>query len=747
VAAHHLQIRSEQASLTSLPAWQALSRHLALSSGPDVLFLITPDATAASYCRTYLEEAHPSEKGPLIHLEPDVANDPALIVTSLESVIAGSQHGLIWIQLPLDVPHEALRLAAAAWDCAFAALNPHRNHLLQALSRPLIFAGPPWMFQSFRSHAPDWFSIRSGVFDLVEDIARSSARSPQDNSWDPKSPSLATEPSFPIPEFPPDARPFSSELLVQALDALTPSQRMLLETLSWLNPEHPIPLWLLATHPALPSADSLPETLDSLVLKGLVNRSKDQQWLRLHPDVMAIVSHFIQDRDDHRASLGNALEMLEVADFGNPGKPSSWPRWVPAAPHVASVSFAAEKQESWAPAVSWLNRLGRLYISRANYEDAESPLRRALSIATAHLDPDGPLISMTQSNLAQLLHDTNRLTEAEPLMRDSLRIDRAAYGNDHPNVAIRLNNLALLLKDTNRLTEAEPLMREALRIDRDTFSDNHPDVAIDLNNLASLLQATNRLDQAEPLMREALRIDRAAFGDNQPDVAVDLNNLANLLQTTNRFAEAEPLMRDALRIDRAAFGGNHPNVAVDLNNLAQLLQATNRQAEAEPLMREALRIDRAAFGDDHPSVAGNLNNLAQLLQATNRLAEAEPLMREALQTDRAAYGNDHPNVARDLNNLAQLLQATNRLTEAEPLMREALRIDRAAYGDDHPEVAIDLNNMAGLLQAAKRPAEAELLFRDALRISQASLGPEHPQTATFARNLGLLLAEMKGDAG
>ena len=49
-------------------------------------------------------------------------------------------------------------------------------------------------------------------------------------------------------------------------------------------------------------------------------------------------------------------------------------------------------------------------------------------------------------------------------MRRALAIDEQSFGPEHPKVAIRLNNLAQLLQDTNRLSEAEPLMRRMVEI-------------------------------------------------------------------------------------------------------------------------------------------------------------------------------------------------------------------------------------------------------------------------------------------
>ena len=74
----------------------------------------------------------------------------------------------------------------------------------------------------------------------------------------------------------------------------------------------------------------------------------------------------------------------------------------------------------------------------------------------------------------------------------ALQIDEDSYGPLHPNVAVRLNNLAQLLQDTNRITEAEPLMRRALAIDEKSLGPEHPNVAIRLSNLAGLLKDSPR---------------------------------------------------------------------------------------------------------------------------------------------------------------------------------------------------------------------------------------------------------------
>ena len=80
-------------------------------------------------------------------------------------------------------------------------------------------------------------------------------------------------------------------------------------------------------------------------------------------------------------------------------------------------------------------------------------------------------------------------------MRRALAIDEHSYGAEHPDVAIDLNNLAQLLQDTNRLTEAEPLMRRALKIFlhfTQTTGHEHPHLRVAKNNYVGLLKQMNQ---------------------------------------------------------------------------------------------------------------------------------------------------------------------------------------------------------------------------------------------------------------
>jgi tetratricopeptide (TPR) repeat protein len=396
---------------------------------------------------------------------------------------------------------------------------------------------------------------------------------------------------------------------------LSPESRRLLERLAFLAPD-PVPDSLLDV--AVPGEALAPDAYSAragLFAYSLISRVSAEDGGAPGFIVHRLVQDFARRAmtDERRPqALREALEWVNAAFVGAPDDVRNWPILDPLAPHALAGARAADEAGIAEPTVRLFNKLGRILYAKADYNQAEPIMRRALAIDEKSYGLDHFDVVWDLNNLALLLEDTNRLAEAEPLFRRVIEIDEKNNSPDDPDVAARVGNLALLLSDTNRVEEAEPLMRRALAIHQQTYGSDHPEVAVDLNNLAQLLQDTNRLAEAEPLYRRALAIFEKSLGSDHPQVATGLNNLAGLLRATNRLTEAEPLMRHALAIDKTSYGSDHPKVAIDLNNLAQLLQDTNRLAEAEPLYRRAFAIFEASLGADHPKTVTVRNNLAVL---------------------------------------------------------------------------------------------------------------------------------------
>ena len=84
------------------------------------------------------------------------------------------------------------------------------------------------------------------------------------------------------------------------------------------------------------------------------------------------------------------------------------------------------------------------------------------------------------------LYQAGKYAEAIPLAERYAEGMKTRYGQDATEYATALNNLAQLLQDTNRLSEAEPLMRRALVIFDSSLGPEHPSTRTVRGNLAAL---------------------------------------------------------------------------------------------------------------------------------------------------------------------------------------------------------------------------------------------------------------------
>jgi CHAT domain-containing protein len=350
--------------------------------------------------------------------------------------------------------------------------------------------------------------------------------------------------------------------------------------------------------------------------------------------------------------------------------------------------------------------LGNARFRMGRYEEAESPLRRALAIREATLGPDHVETADSVEDLAELLTAQERDDEAENLHRRALATFEAAEGQD---LAATLDNLAGLLEVEGRHGEAEALIRRALAIYEKAAGPEDPETAATLDNLAGVLQARGRHAEAEGLLRRALAIEERALGGEQPDTAVSLDNLASLLEDEGRHAEAEPLARRALAVFELRLGPRHPDTATGADTLARSLMARGRYAEAEPLLRRALAIRERVFGHDNAVTAGSREALADDLARESRFGEAVKSYRAACpahETIAAEAADRSGDVARTAK--ARAAECSAGLALA---LRGEFEASAGALSGRHPDALTSEAFEAA--QRALRSAAGEALARSA----------------------------------
>jgi CHAT domain-containing protein/tetratricopeptide (TPR) repeat protein len=336
-----------------------------------------------------------------------------------------------------------------------------------------------------------------------------------------------------------------------------------------------------------------------------------------------------------------------------------------------------------------LRRAGR-------FDEALSPVERALAIRQRVLGMEHPSVAHPLNNLAQLHQDRGVYAEAEPLFISALGIREKALGPEHPDVAQTLNNLASLYLNKGAYAKAEPLYRRALLILEKALGPEHFLVAGNLNNLGVFYRNIGEYAKAEPLLQRALSIWEKAVGPQQPEVALALHNLARLYDYKGDYLRAEPLLQQALTTREKALGSDHPMVAASLDYLASIYRDRGNYLKAEPLLQRALSIWEKSAGPEHPEIANSSNSLASLYLIIGDYAKAEPLLQRALSIWEKTQGPEHRNVAAALANLSHLYRSKGDYPKAEAFIGRALAIFEKAMGPEHPDVATALDTLAAL---------------------------------------------------
>jgi tetratricopeptide (TPR) repeat protein len=339
-------------------------------------------------------------------------------------------------------------------------LNVARNHFPREVPIPLVFWLPQHILTTLARAAPDFCSVRSGIYSFcatpeVHDRIVESLTSDD----------LVGLTSLPYEEK--LERADSLAAMLAGYEGLPPGLR---------DP--------LAEARLLKSSATLQRILGNFKAAGLLF----EKALKLDEEI------FGPDHPNTATSLNNLAYIYYIQGRYEESEPI----------HVRALAI---REASVGPdhldTAKSLNDLGILRIALGQYAEAEQLLQRALKIREASLGPSDPVTAKTLNNLARCYQLQGRSAEAEKLFERALRIKERALGLDYPGTATSLNNQASFYQSQGRYAEAEPLYRSALDIREKSLGRDHPDTVKVLENYASLLHQLGREEDAENIMVRA----------------------------------------------------------------------------------------------------------------------------------------------------------------------------------------------------------------------------------------------------
>jgi tetratricopeptide (TPR) repeat protein len=366
---------------------------------------------------------------------------------------------------------------------------------------------------------------------------------------------------------------------LQRLRAQTPAAEDLLRLCAFLAADN-IPRSLPADHP-----DVLPERLAATVRDplgyqqaigalrtySLIKVSQDRQALSLHRLVQAVTRQRLNPEQQRQWATAT-LRLLYAAFPQRLGDADAWPDYARLLPHALAVVRHTEAGGiDLDHTASLVREAGFYFWRRAEHQQAQRLLERALAIHEARYGADHPTTAGSLNNLANVLVNQGDLERARALFERALSIFQVRLGSDHPDTAQNLNNLANVLMEQGNLEGARMLFERAVTIREVRLGPDYPETAESLNNLAIVLAEQGDLDGALPLVERALGSFQVRLGPDHPSTASSLSTLANVLVKRGDPEGARALIERAVGIYEVRLGPDHPLTARSRQHLAALV--------------------------------------------------------------------------------------------------------------------------------------------------------------------------------
>jgi tetratricopeptide (TPR) repeat protein len=479
---------------TASERWVQLLRHLDLIDGFSFVVVLVPDETASRICATELEKYLKTRGQRLERLEyatPEMLREN-LAVDVLTRVPNDDHLGAIWLSSVtnrFDPKHNDWE---TAWRYAAARINERRDALRARYNATLIVVGAPWLQETLREAAPDWWSIRSLVIRLQPDFTANE---------------LSFKDNFPILEsihaFPQD----------QSEDAL-------------LDPD-----FVLEQAAKLRGVKGQEKNLIQLLnrsISSLLNRGRcveAEQYAREMLELEEIIGESILEKAGSYTNIGHAL-----LDQGRLDEAEQATR--------KALELQELGMESLAVRATTLSLLGRVFLFSNRLEEAEITLRTALK----WLDPESNESSITMYLLGSVLSDLGRFEESEKAFKTALEWVKSS-GDSLKNRGYLMISLSPVLYKLGRFEEAETTLRTALE-----WAESDGDSLLIrgsiMENYGQFLFASGRLEEAENAFRTALEWEKVG-GASFMRRGITMSLLGLMLEKSGRFEEAEAAFKQA----------------------------------------------------------------------------------------------------------------------------------------------------------------------------------------------------------
>lgn len=376
-------------------------------------------------------------------------------------------------------------------------------------------------------------------------------------------------------------------------EEITP-QRLLL-ICSWLAPNEPLPLDLLASALGVGTETHLLPALKHLYRMGFLG-CDDANHYHIH----ARLAEFIQRQPDAAAS-NEALDAAANAAIRISHSLSQPADISPYRVHLETLATAAERRELDA-AKTLYSEAGYYQSKFAEYERARTSLGKALILIEKISGLENTEYTENLNNLGSVLHKLENHEGAKKCFEQAIIMDQKILDKNDPAIATGHNNLGQVLLDMNNPEGALLHLEKAVEINTVQLGEEHPLVASGYYNIGVVLHAVGDLPRAKAVLERVLAVRKSILCDLHPDVADSHHSLGMVLQNIGDLPGAKTHYEQAASIWDAVLGPDNLQSAIACTSLAGILHVTGDHSGAKAHYERSLQIFEAALPPDNQQI-------------------------------------------------------------------------------------------------------------------------------------------------
>lgn len=426
-------------------------------------------------------------------------------------------------------------------------------------------------------------------------------------------------------------------------------------------------------------------------------------------------------RDSALAMAKDAVRIVEgaVVDSLHMDLAEAW-HWV--GRHSLSLGHFSDAERAFRMELSLLDRLvGQDHERRANAFDyiarslrasgnardaiphyrSALAIRRRLNVSRDNIDLAGSM-----NNLALAYVSRGEYEAADSLYRESLAMKRRLYPGDDVDLATTINNIGLLELERGHVNGAIALLTDGVDMLRRVVKDQDPVLPAGIAALSRALEGAGRYDTARVLADEVLKRRKEVYAGDHPAVAASLTQLGRLLWLNGNRTEGEKLVREALAMNIRLSPAGSQGTAANMVDLSALLRQAGQFEEADTLALRATAMRRELLGPDHAATAAGLIELARVRVKSNSFHGIDSMLTEAARILDANSIGDHPLRVGHLRARAESARAKRHTNESIGAFDSAEKMLVRMFPQGHPDINSVLTDLAAQLDVAGRTDDA-----------------------------------------